>query len=101
MIDKVAKLQVTLYITSVKFSGRGGWTVLIIESNNFVKGSDVHPVQTGMATINIKVSRSGMGIDEACGQEEKKMKGYFWIEGLQQYFWNQQCVCRQYVCHDV
>ena len=62
--------------------------MVIIELNNFVKSSDV---QSGprMATIIIKASRSGVGIDEAYGQEEERIKGYFWIGGLQQYFWNQ------------
>ena len=45
--------------------------MLIIESNSFVKGSDVHPVRTKMAMISIKASRSGVEIDEALGKRRK------------------------------
>ena len=44
--------------------------MLIIELNSFVKSTDVQS-GPGMATIFSRAGGSGMGINEACGQEEK------------------------------
>ena len=45
--------------------------MLIIELNSFMKSSDVQS-RPGMATIISKAGGSGVGINKACGQEEKK-----------------------------
>ena len=58
--------------------------MLIIELNSFAKSTDVQS-GPGMATIFSRAGGSGVGIDEACGQEEKKMKGYCKIGDLRQH----------------
>ena len=45
--------------------------MLKIELNSFVKSTDVQS-EPGMATIFSRACGSGVGINEACGQEEKK-----------------------------
>ena len=55
--------------------------MLIVELNSFVKNNDVQS-GPGMAVIFSKAGGSGMGINEACGQKEKKMKGYCEIGDL-------------------
>ena len=45
--------------------------MLIVELNSFVKSTDVQS-GPGMATIFSRACGSGVGIDEACGQEKKK-----------------------------
>ena len=45
--------------------------MFIVELNSFVKCTDVQS-GPGMATIFNRNDESGIGVDEACGQEEKK-----------------------------
>ena len=45
--------------------------MLIVELNSFVKSIDVQS-GPGMATIFSRAGGSGVGIDKACRQEEKK-----------------------------
>ena len=45
--------------------------MLIVELNSSVKSTDVQS-GPGMATIFSRTGGSGVGIDESCGQEEKK-----------------------------
>ena len=49
--------------------------MLIIELNSFAKSTDVQS-GPGMATIFSKAGGSGVGINKAYGQEEKKDEGY-------------------------
>ena len=58
--------------------------MIIFELNSFVKSIGVQS-GPGMATIFSRASGSGLGIDEACGQEKKKMKSYCEIGDLQQH----------------
>ena len=62
-----------MYSIGVKFFGRRNLTVLIIELNSFAKSTDVQS-GPGMATIFSKAGGSGVGINKAYGQEEKKDK---------------------------
>jgi len=60
-----------LYAIGVKLLGRGSYALLIVELNSFMKSSDVQS-GPGIATIFNRDGGSGVGISEACGDEEKK-----------------------------
>ena len=65
MTDEVTELEVALYSIGVEFSE------LNCAYSRIEKRTDVQS-GPGMATIFSRAGESGVGIDEACGQEEKK-----------------------------